>query len=356
MTPSRFLASAADALETSAGVETHANRTRGGYWKRIALAVESGTGFSSEANANITGWMLRAAAALESVSGTSGEEENSNYNGLLKRVVDALEQIAGTVGDGSLGRRLALAAAQVVFEDEDATALFAAMTVEPSPERKKLINNLIVALKSSGVWGTLDGFYMLAAHDAQAARINWKDPLSVAIPVNSPVFTVDKGYAGDGASSCVDTGFNPVTAGGHYQLNSAHLGVWALSDASDGQFRDLGSFPNRYLNSRSGSNMVSRLNSDALTTALPAQTSIGHSVASRSGATTRQHYKNAVLIGGDTAATDALANSSITIGSAGTSYSPRQIAGAHFGGSLTPEQVSDLHNALNTYLTTIGAA
>src|SRR5882724_11855738 len=62
------------------------------------------------------------------------------------------------------------------FFDTDALALFDAMVPAPNAARKTLINTLILALKSAGIWTRLDVLYVTAAHAAQPATRNWKAP------------------------------------------------------------------------------------------------------------------------------------------------------------------------------------
>ena len=62
-------------------------------------------------------------------------------------------------------------AVQGTASDSDAQAYFAAMTVQPSAARKGLLRDLIAGLKADGAWAKLRGFWLLAAHDAQAARL-----------------------------------------------------------------------------------------------------------------------------------------------------------------------------------------
>src|SRR5882672_7716492 len=57
-----------------------------------------------------------------------------------------------------------------------ATALFAAMIVQPSPTRKTQIDNLILALIAAGVWAKLDRLWVFAAHTEQAGQLNWIAP------------------------------------------------------------------------------------------------------------------------------------------------------------------------------------
>lgn len=54
-----------------------------------------------------------------------------------------------------------------------AAALMARMSEAPAPVRSRAIGGLVGSLISSGIWQKLDLLYVLAAHDAQAARLNW---------------------------------------------------------------------------------------------------------------------------------------------------------------------------------------
>jgi hypothetical protein len=98
-------------------------------------------------------------------------------------------------------------------------------------------------------------------------------------------------------------------------------------------------------------NDAANLNSGATIT-----TSAGYTAANRSGAALRQIYKNGGSVANDTQASAALAATTIYLGRDGALYSTHQIAAAHIGGSLTAAEHLALYNAINTYLTAIGAA
>ena len=111
----------------------------------------------------------------------------------------------------------------------ETTALLAAMTVPPSAPTVTLINTLIASLKSyttsfgQTLWDALDFLYLLAAEDAQQARINWKNPTQVGSVVGSPTFTTKKGYKGTLGTSYIDTGINLSTAG--FQLTAVNNSI-----------------------------------------------------------------------------------------------------------------------------------
>lgn len=110
-------------------------------------------------------------------------------------------------------------------EQAETTALLAAMSVQPSTGRKTIINTAIEKLKlyktSFGVslWDSLDYLVVGWAHDAQAARIDWKNPATIGSVVGSPTFTVDRGYQGVLNSAYIDMGFVLANQSG-YDLNS----------------------------------------------------------------------------------------------------------------------------------------
>src|SRR5690606_35810663 len=101
------------------------------------------------------------------------------------------------------------------------------MTTPPTRARQLLINTTITNLIAAGLWPKLDVLYLLAAADEQAARLNWKNPGTfTCTAVNSPTFTADRGFAGDGSTSYLDTNFNISSASGRlYEQNSAHIGA-----------------------------------------------------------------------------------------------------------------------------------
>jgi hypothetical protein len=71
------------------------------------------------------------------------------------------------------GPRLVLLGGNYTPVNAEATALIARMTIAPNARRKRAIDTLIGALKTAGVWTKLDTFYVMAAHDAASARLNW---------------------------------------------------------------------------------------------------------------------------------------------------------------------------------------
>ena len=56
--------------------------------------------------------------------------------------------------------------------------------------------------------------------------------------VNSPTFTTDRGFTGNGSTSYLDSGYNVSTGGGVYAQDSAHMGVYVLNNINDSSDTD----------------------------------------------------------------------------------------------------------------------
>lgn len=241
----------------------------------------------------------------------------------------------------------------------EANALFARMSLQPDRDRKTLINSLIVALKVAGVWAKLDVLYLTAAHDAQAARLNWVSTSYTLVPFSAPTFLTDRHYVGDGAASYLDTGYQPgVSAGSKALQDDNHFGLWVRNNVN-GSGIDAGS-TNHTINANNSGNLNARNMTGTTDTVGTAGTSVGHSVHSRSAGATYSRYKDGVSLGDVTRTSSAPGAMNLFLccrnsGSA-SAFSTRQFAALHLGGGLTAGEVAALRTALNTFLTALGAA
>jgi hypothetical protein len=236
-------------------------------------------------------------------------------------------------------------------------ALIAAMANEPRRVRTLLIDDLITTLVDAGVWAKLDILYVLAAHDSQAALINWIDPAGVAgTAVNGPTFTADRGFAGDGATSYIDSGIRLDTLGGNYTQDSACMFVWSLTDAADDDYYDIGTGTQARLNARrTTGSMLTRAN-DGTNSAVAVADSLGLSMWSRGASGSYDRYRNATSLGAASVASIGLDNTNLDVLRGGPGqYSARQIAVAGVGGYLDASEQGALHGALSDYLTDVGA-
>lgn len=242
-------------------------------------------------------------------------------------------------------------------DEPETTALVAAMTVAPSAGRKTLINNLILSLKSAGVWTKLDFLHVIAAHDAQAGRINWRNPAQVATVGGTATFTVDRGYQGDGTTGYIDTGLLLSTLT-NYKQDTAHIGGWCATEAggtsNQAMVGTLTTNTKMQLAPKISNNVQSRLNN--VTAGNTANTvSKGHSLITRVVSTGFDVYKDGASIGSVVQTSAAVAAENIVYLRNGANFNGNwQIAAGHGGLNLSSTEIANLFNALSTYMTALG--
>jgi hypothetical protein len=252
------------------------------------------------------------------------------------------------------------------FVNAEASALVARFTTPPTIARKALIDTLVGALKTAGVWSKLDALWLLAAADSQAARQNWIADQYNLTAVASPTFTADRGYTPDGASSYLRTGFNPSTASSpKFVQNSASLGFYSLTNSATAS-QNMGNSINVVLPRNSGNSTI-RINNigtssstaDGLST-----DSSGYFAGLRAdGATERLRRNNGQRLSAAKASA-TVANSEFLIcgrnsdgaGGITLSASVLQSAMGFIGSNLTDGESDSFHAATLTYLQAVGAA
>lgn len=248
--------------------------------------------------------------------------------------------------------------------DPDTQAIASRMTTAPSGDRLLLMNDLITGLKASGVWDKLDALWVTAAADSQAAGLNWISSSYTLTPVNSPAFTVDRGYAGDGSTSYLNTGLSPLAAA-KAVLNSSSVGVYINNDpgassskieigaASTGQTL-IGANDN-------GTSFRFRVNTGTTAFASGLTGGLGLTSVSRTASNVTTPYRDGVAKNASNAASTAQPEVPLFIGAANASgsaalFSDRRIAASFIGQSLSDTEMASLYSSLQTYLTNIGAS
>lgn len=243
--------------------------------------------------------------------------------------------------------------------DPAASALFARMSAQPDATRKALINAAILSLKTAGVWSLLDCFYMMAAADAQSSLLNWKSTSFNLLAVNAPAFTADRGYAGDGTTSYLNTQFNPATAAGQYARDSASLGVYNRTSRAAGNTLSAAGNGNALVYPRQGGDICNTRINDAGAGVSNANSN-GLIVGSRVASTDRTTYRNGASIGNVVTASLAMTSQPIYLcgfNNAGTfaQGSTDQFASALIGAGLDATQNAALYAATQAYMTGVGA-
>lgn len=258
-----------------------------------------------------------------------------------------------------LGLSIPEVAGRARAPDPATSALVARMTAPPPAARVALIDALVRGLKAAGLWTRFDGLYLLAAHDAQAARLNWIAAANDLAAVNSPAFTADRGYAGDGATSYLDTGWL-FPAG--YQ-NSAHLMCWSRSGAASASYFMIGNANSVIALRRSTDDQdFTRVNAASSASRTSADAS-GMFLSSRTGALAGDFafYRNGAALALTGALVSDVPDASYPLRILGRNgptpaFTNRQVAAASMGAGLSAGEGAALHAALSAYLAGVGAA
>ena len=219
----------------------------------------------------------------------------------------------------------------------------------PSAGQQTLQNQLIVDLKAGGIWSKLDTFAVFATDgDEDFALIDWIR-LTQYTAVNSPTFTPNQGFQGDGVSSSIDTNFNPFINGVNYTLNNASFGYYMrLYDTAPSPFEfTIRCSTNAYIRY---TNMRKTINS---TTRFDGGVSVGannqFAALTRTSSSNMELYLNGAQVESMTLTANILPNDNYTT----LALTDSQLSMVYTGGNLTTEQ-SDFYTAFYTnYLTSL---
>lgn len=258
------------------------------------------------------------------------------------------------------GSRRAILARQ----DRDLSAWAAAVVANGgsvSAARAGLIGGLIARLKAAGTWSLYDDIFLHAAESEVQALTSLKQR-RLGSAVAAPTFTTDRGYAFNGTSQYVDTGFIAsshkvamtgsdmrVSAYERTNVNSTGYTAGALT----------GSTSNIRVRSRNGANAEGNLNSGALSAANA--DSRGMVAWSRTAGGTFEGWYRGASIGTTAPSTGtSLPTHSLYIGAQNNAGAPggyraASVALVTVGASFSAAQEAADYTIWQDFLTVIGA-
>jgi len=233
--------------------------------------------------------------------------------------------------------------------------------------RKRQVSVLVNALKAGGAWDKLDDAWLLVAESEIQALVSLKQ-LRTAVATNSPTFTADRGYAFDGATNYINTGFIPGTHAVAMTGSDLMLATYERTNVAGNGARSAGLVttvdsaelrldPRRAADTLTvGANCTNTNSGAAVTT-----DSRGLTAVSRNSAD-MLIYKNGALFTTITPAATAsvLPTHALYIGCqnlagvAGT-FGARTIGWTFIGASLTGAQQLAAYTALQSFMTAVGA-
>lgn len=192
--------------------------------------------------------------------------------------------------------------AAVSMSVEGETAAYAAAVVANggtvSDARVAILNTFIRAEKFSGAWALTDDYWALWA-ESEAQGLTSLKQLRLATVVAAPTFTEDAGYAFNGTTQYINTGFLPATHAVAMAATSARIAVYERTNVAAGTYAaGVANTSSRRLaivpRGASGVNAAGEMNAEIGSFTLPAADSLGFVAVSRAGATAANcaAYKN----------------------------------------------------------------
>lgn len=327
-----------------------------GYWTTNGLEIES-YGYQ---------WR-RSGAAISGATASSYELTTDDVGETMSVAVTATNDAGGTTAvSNSTGE------VQPGL-DPDTSAYLAAMSSPPDGTRQALIDTLVLALKSAGVWNKMDVIGLHAAHNSQAATINLKNPshiLTLNNVNNRIAFTIDRGYTRSGA--------NGDDAKILWGAESSWGTNWAQASNTMGVYNrsasfSLNGYPFGLANGAYWVNQISVANYFTWNNNSAASNNDTPGVTGQQGffAMKRTADNNVCLlndkvkvsnpgsyatVGGQVGSGNFEVFHGNTVGVANDQHSNFECCVSFAGGGLTDQEYSDMVDALTAYLQGVGAA
>jgi hypothetical protein len=226
----------------------------------------------------------------------------------------------------------------------------------PTYDQQLKQNDLIILLKSFGIWSQMDVFYVYANNGSKEfALLNWINPLLHQCSlINSPSFTANDGFTGNGTSSYINTNFNPATSGINYTLNNASIFTYNktflsnafLTGVETGSFNCLRMSPasgNQRINMGSATSFVPLVDFDLAT--------FKWRKLSRTNSTTGIASKNTTQTTHTAASVNIDPQNQVVLRSA-SMYGAVNVAVFGMGANLVSENTNH-YNAINNYINSL---
>ncbi|QMP84778.1 putative YapH protein [Flavobacterium phage vB_FspP_elemoA_13-1B] len=222
----------------------------------------------------------------------------------------------------------------------------------PSASQQIIQNQLVIDLKAGGVWNKLDVLYIFANDGGgDFGTLNWKSPLAnQATLINTPTFTTNEGFMGNGTSSYIDTNFNPATQGVNYTLDNASRYAYVFTGSAGQRFE--GNLLDN--NMRLGTFTLIKINSgavNALDSAFTYTTTKGMKSIHRTSSTDVTLYNDSIGEARTLISTDVTSENQWIFRNGGI-YVDTKISMYAMGSSLITEN-TDFVNAFDTYLNSL---
>ena len=265
-------------------------------------------------------------------------------------------------GTNVVGQAEATSNSLTVF-DADAQAFITASGLTGATNLTA-INQLVVDLKTYGIWTKMKAIYPIIGGTATTHKFNLKNPLDTdaafRLVFNGGWTHSSNGALPNGTNAYADTFLIPNTA--YTVATDAHMSFYSrtnvnLNSIDMGTFDLFQAFQMNFWNG-SFSNQTRSVINNAINLGSVDTNSLGFLIANRSG-TTVKNFKNSSIIASGTNSVTAKTTTKIWIGAQNFNNtfnlpSSRQCAFASIGDGLTDIEAANFYTAVQNFQTTIG--
>ena len=222
-------------------------------------------------------------------------------------------------------------------------------TTEPQSHYQ---NRLMLGLKSSGAWAKLDLLHVFATNATSdaAALVQWKSGFPQGTLVNSPTFTANQGFIGNGGNAYIDTNFDPTISGINYTQNNASRYFFPYAFNGAGPMDGLVGAENGMILQDSVEHKINQGNTD-LPTSFEYTTTLEPKSIHRTSATNVRLY-NGTVSENRTVSSATLVAETQKILTSDSNYADHTVAAYAMGASMLAENTAFIA-AWDTYITSI---
>jgi hypothetical protein len=249
--------------------------------------------------------------------------------------------------------------------DADAEAFFNRVTAAGgtlSNTEKNATNQLVLDLKTNGIWSDIQAIYPMVGASSAACSQNLKSASFIG-SFNGGWTFASTGVTPNGTNAFFNTNFNPVTQS--QAQNSFYIGLYIRTNTV-GLMYDMGSTDDvitptkiTYLISRYDANRsFLGIADNKYLTAATTLNSQGFWSGGINGGTTQILYRNGSSVGTSTSSQVGFSNQNIYVGAINNSgvatfFADRQNALAFISNGLSNTQNTNLYNSVQTFQTTL---
>lgn len=224
----------------------------------------------------------------------------------------------------------------------------------PSQNQQVKQNQLLSDLVFYGIWSKIDTFSVFATDGSENfALIDWKR-LSQMTAVNSPTFTTNQGFTGNGTSSYINSNFKPLTNKVNISLNSASFGAYFYTNnIQDKGFGAIGYYLNPTTATSGGVSLIRSIFNGPGINGGSHSGRQGFFQVNRKNSTEVNHIKNGTDLGAFLSTSTSIINNDLYLLAYNTGEFATDQISIYFAGASLYNERNDFYTAVNTYMTSL---